>query len=139
MARPKLEEDFLEMGYNARFVVGTVGYSPQGHAWVTFEKGGKHFLLEPQERYLGLRLPRLDALRYKPSVSAEWDGKKAHFFQHEKREFTPPVMQIPSLALEWAFYRLQYFFLLLYWLSVGLAKLPYRMLRNIIRPRNHRM
>src|SRR6266436_4813001 len=45
----------LDMGYKARFVGGTVGDSPAGHAWVTFQKDGKHYLLEPQHRYIGLK------------------------------------------------------------------------------------
>jgi hypothetical protein len=116
----------LGMGYQARFVLGAVGDSPQKHAWVTFEKVGKHFLLEPQARFAGLRFPRLDALRYKPDVSAEWDGKRAHFFFHEERNYLPPVWQIPALVLEWVYYRVRLFFTAAYWLLVGLWKLTYR-------------
>jgi transglutaminase-like cysteine proteinase BTLCP len=128
----------LEMGYKPRFVAGTVAYSREGHAWVTFEKDGKHFLLEPQARFLGLRFPRLDALRYKPFVSAEWDGKKAHFFLHKEREFTPPVTQIPLLSLEWAAYHLAHLPLLAYWLLVGLSKRTIRMLSRRTKSRNQR-
>jgi transglutaminase superfamily protein len=118
----------LEMGYKARFVGGIVGDSPVKHAWVTFEKDGKHFLLEPQARFLGLWLPRLDALRYKPDVSVEWDGQKARFFFHKERSFAPSIIKIPLLVLEWVCYHLGHLLLIAYWLPVGLAKLMYRKL-----------
>jgi len=118
----------LEMGFKTRFVGGTVGDSPLGHAWVTFEKGGKHFLLEPQQRFIGLKTPRLDSLRYKPNISAEWDGKQVHFFVHQERRFVAPVTQIPSLVTEWAFYRLRVLLFVAYYLPVRLWKLAYRKL-----------
>jgi len=116
----------LEMGYQARFVAGRVGDSPIKHAWVVFEKYGKHFLLEPQARFLGLRFPRLDALRYKPDVSVEWDGRRAHFFFHQERTFIPPISQIPVLALEWTYYHLRMSLLFAYFFPVGIAKWGYR-------------
>lgn len=70
----------MEMGYKARFVGGKIGDSLSRHAWVMFEKDGKYFLLEPQARFLGLWLPRLDALRYKSDVSVDWDGQRTRFF-----------------------------------------------------------
>jgi Bacterial transglutaminase-like cysteine proteinase BTLCP len=118
----------FEMGYRTRFVGGTVGDSPMGHAWVTFQKDGKHYLLEPADCCLGLETPRLDALRYKPNISAEWDGERAHFFVHQERNFVPPARQIPLLVLEWAFYRLRVALFVAYLLPVGLAKLTYRKL-----------
>jgi hypothetical protein len=118
----------LEMGYKTRFVDGRVADSPVGHAWVTFQKGGKHFLLEPQDRYIGSNTPRLDALRYKPNISAEWDGKQAYFFVHQERNFVPPLTQIPFLVLEWAFYRLRIVLYVAYLLPVQLCKLAYRKL-----------
>ncbi len=98
----------LEMGYKARIVCGTLGDSSSGHAWVTFLNEGKHFLLEPQARFAGLRLPRLDVLRYRPFVSAEWDGERVHFYSHKERKFVPPIRQIPLLVLEWIFYRVRF-------------------------------
>jgi hypothetical protein len=118
----------LEMGYKARFVGGTVGDSPLGHAWVTFQMDGKHFILEPQHRFIGLNTPRLDALRYKPHISAEWDGKQAHFFVHQERNFVPPVTQIPLLALEWVFYRLRVVLYVAYVLPVWFFKILSRRL-----------
>jgi hypothetical protein len=116
----------LEMGYKARFVVGTVGDSPVKHAWVMFEKDGRHFLLEPQANFLRLKFPRLDALRYQPDVSAEWDGKKPHFFSHEKRTFFPPISKVPLLVLEWTYYHARMIFLFCYMIPIGILKLAYR-------------
>jgi hypothetical protein len=116
----------LEMGYRARFVAGRIGDGPVKHAWVTFQKDGKHFLLEPQANFLGLRFPRLDALQYKPDASVEWDGQKAKFFFHQPRTFFPPLFQIPGLVLEWVCYHLAHFALILYWLVVGPPRLLYR-------------
>jgi hypothetical protein len=118
----------LEMGYSARFVAGRLSDSPEGHAWVCFEENGDHFLLEPQARFLGLTLPRLDALRYKPGVSVEWNGEKATFFVHKDLKFVPPVAQIPWLVVEWLYYHVAIIFLNIYWLAVGLARTTKRIL-----------
>jgi hypothetical protein len=94
----------LSLGYSARFVGGKHGRYGEGHAWVTFKEDGKTFLLEPQARSNGPRLPRLSTLSYTPDVSVEWDGKKVHFYVHRERKFTPSVQQIPTLVLEWTRY-----------------------------------
>jgi hypothetical protein len=109
-----------EMGYKARFVGGKHGRYGEGHAWVTFENEGKTFLLEPQASLLGPRLPRLSTLAYDPAVSAEWDGKKAHFFLHKERKFTPPARQIPGLVMEWVYLHVRFILWLILdpgWLS----------------------
>ncbi len=118
----------MGMGYETRFVGGTIGDTPSKHAWVTFVQDGEHFLLEPQARFLGLKLPRLEALRYKPDVSVSWDGSKAHFYFHEERKFVPPLNQFPALVLEWVFYYLRYAFYVLYLIPIALAKLTGRKL-----------
>jgi hypothetical protein len=66
----------LSLGYSTRFVGGKHGRYGEGHAWVTFEKDGKNYLMEPQACSLGPRLPRLSTLAYKPDVSVEWDGER---------------------------------------------------------------
>ncbi len=38
----------LHMKYPARFALGSASRYSDGHAWVTFEKDGKTYLLEPQ-------------------------------------------------------------------------------------------
>jgi transglutaminase superfamily protein len=90
------------LGYPTRFVGGKNGRYGEGHAWVTFERNGKTFLLEPQASSAGPRLPRLSTLAYKPDVSVEWDGKTAHFYFHKEFKFTVPPKQVLSLILEWA-------------------------------------
>jgi hypothetical protein len=121
----------LEMGYNARFVAGTVGDALNKHAWVMFEKEGKHYLLEPQACFLGLRFPRLDALRYRPDVSVGWDGQKPHFFFHKERKFHPPVSQVPLLVLEWISYHVRIFLLIVYLLPIRLLKRLFRKLLKL--------
>ena len=91
----------LAMGYPARFVGGKEGKLGAGHAWVTFEKNGKFFLLEPQRWPLGLKLPRLSALRYHPKFSVAWDGHKIQYFEHDDRENEPRLRRLPGLVAEW--------------------------------------
>jgi len=91
----------MEMGYPARLVTGTAGRYGEGHAWVTFEKEGKTFLLEPLARHLGLVLPRLSTLRYRPEFSVAWDGATISYYVHEKRNYEPSLWGIPPLVWEW--------------------------------------
>jgi hypothetical protein len=65
---------------------------------------------------------------YKPHVSVEWDGEKAHSYQHEERKFTPPAKQIAALVLEWTYYYLRFGFLVAYRWPLRLGKLAYRKL-----------
>ena len=62
---------------------------------------GKDFLLEPQLRIVGTRMPRLSALRYHPRVSVAWDGKKIQYFEHEDRKAEPSLLRVPGLVAEW--------------------------------------
>ena len=112
----------LQMGYKARFVAGTVHDGLAGHAWVTFEDREKHFLLEPQACFLGLRFPQLDTLQYKPRFSVEWDGERPHFFRHKERQFSPPIALLPPLVFEWIWYRLRMCVLTAYWIARLIAK-----------------
>lgn len=91
----------LDMGYSARFVAGRAGKFGAGHGWVTFEKDGKTFLLEPQRRYLGLKMPRISTLRYHPETSVGWDGMKISYYIHEERNTDPPFALLPALVWEW--------------------------------------
>ncbi len=91
----------LEMGYPARFAGGKAGKFGAGHAWVTFEKDGKTFLLEPQLAGLGLKMPKLTTLRYHPYTSVGWDGKKISYYVHEDRNTDPPLRILPRLVWEW--------------------------------------
>lgn len=118
----------LEMGYKSRYVVGRAGKYGEGHAWVTMERDGKHFLVEPLMSFIG-RFPRLSVVRYEPNGSVEWDGKSMHYFKHEKREFKPPVLKMLTLACEWLF--LQSHFVL--YLFYAIILFPFRVIRKKIR------
>lgn len=73
----------LAMGFDARVVFGKHGRYGIGHAWVEFFHDGKCYLLEPQARVVGLTLPRLSVLRYKPMFSVAWDGKILRYYAHK--------------------------------------------------------
>jgi len=94
----------LEMNYPARFVMGAAGRYGEGHAWVTFEKDGKTFLLEPLDWPAGLRLPRLSIIRYRPKFSVALNGDKVSYYEHEERKFRGSLRQIVSLICEWLFF-----------------------------------
>lgn len=95
--------ELLAMGYRSRFVVGRHGKYGIGHAWVTFEKDGKNYLVEPQFRLLGERFPRLSTLRYEPRFSVAWDGDKLSFFSHNAGKNAPDIFTVISLLPEWIF------------------------------------
>ena len=120
----------LEMGYRARFVAGVIREDAAGHAWVTFEDRGRHFLLEPQERFLGLHFPRLDTLQYKPMISVEWDGERPHFFSHRERQFFPPFAALPSLILEWLWFRVRMLSLAAYWVARRITRRLWKAARS---------
>ena len=98
----------VEMGYRARFVGGSSGMYGEGHAWVTFEKDGGQFLLEPQRALLGLQMPRLSVVRYHPLMSVTWDGERIAYFEHEKRNLDPPLSKLPELVWEWLTFWIRY-------------------------------
>ncbi len=120
----------LAMGYPARFVGGKSGKFGEGHAWVTFEKDGKHFLLEPQMRILGLRMPRIATLRYHPRVSVAWDGKKILYFEHEDRSTEPPLREVPGLVAEWLWIWSRFWMRFSYRFPLTLARRTWARLRR---------
>jgi hypothetical protein len=69
----------LRLGYPARFVCGHGGRYGDGHAWVTFERDGRTFIVEALAARAGPTFPRLSTLRYKPRISVSWDGKALNF------------------------------------------------------------
>ena len=123
----------LGMEYVVRFVVGRSGKFGAGHAWVTFEKDGRHFLVEPQLRPLGLRMPRISTLRYRPKVSVVWDGKKIQYFEHEDRSTDPPLRILPALLAEWLLIWAGFWIQFLYKVLIGLPRLLGRTLGRVIR------
>jgi len=94
---------FMDLGYDARVVFGQHGRYGTGHAWVQFIQDGKCFLVEPQWRRLGLTLPRLNTLRYRPRFSVAWDGEKLAYFQHHDSSPRPRVADLLPLLPEYIF------------------------------------
>ena len=92
---------FLALGYDARFVVGEAGRYGTGHAWVEFFAQGKCFLVEPQLRVVGDKMPRLSTLQYRPQTSVAWNGHSISFYVHENRKSLPRLRQLIPLVGEW--------------------------------------
>jgi Transglutaminase-like superfamily len=92
---------FLAMGYDARVVFGRHGRYGIGHAWVSFCKDGKCFLVEPQFCRVGETFPRLSTLRYKPKWSVGCAGKNISFYEHEDRQFNLTFRVLLPLVGEW--------------------------------------
>jgi hypothetical protein len=107
----------LQMNYPSRLVIGTAGRYGDGHAWVTFEKDGKAFLLEALRWPMGLTMPRLSTLRYHPKFSVAWNGNTISYYSHQDRKFRGSLQTVASLAGEWV----------LLWSSFGLRLIVYLM------------
>jgi len=113
----------LSMGLDARVVFGRHGRYGIGHAWVMFFQDGKCFLVEPQARALGLRLPRLSTLHYEPKFSVAWNGKDLKYYAHKDRSvhhlpWRLLISLIPEWTSIWGWY----------WLRVA-VRLPLRLVR----------
>jgi hypothetical protein len=92
----------FSMGYPARLTLGRADRYGTGHAWVTFQMGGKTFLVEPQ-MWIIPKLPQLSIIRYHPQFSVEWDAdqKKARFFEHKPMQFKVRAIPLFIMILEW--------------------------------------
>ncbi len=113
----------LAMNYkDARFVVGTSGRYGAGHAWVTVEKDGAHYIVESFAAPWGLKLPRLSGIRYRPSFSIGLDGDKISYYEHTPKRFTPSFAGGVSLFGEWFYFWLRFWPKLAYLLVRGVAK-----------------
>lgn len=121
----------MNMGYRARYVVGRSGRYGTGHAWVTIEQDGKHFLVEPLAWYAGDSLPRLSIVRYEPEGSMEWDGKRLRYFVHQRPKSSLPVLTFAALVGEWLVFW-TWFWLRFAW---HIGRLPFRLLRKFVRER----
>jgi hypothetical protein len=73
-----------------------------------FSRDGKAYLLEPLSSAVGLKLPRLSIIRYKPKFSISWDGEKVSYFKHEDRKISWSLKQITLLVGEWLFFWLKF-------------------------------
>jgi len=119
----------LALGVDARIVFGRHGRYGIGHAWVMSFEGGKCYLLEPQARMLGLRLPRLSTLSYEPKFSVSWDGKTLRYFAHQKPEEPLAWKQLLPLTSEYLV------FWGLFWVKncYRFPKIAWNLLRYILR------
>jgi len=91
----------LSLGYDARFVGGSCGRYGDGHAWVEYFRDGRCFLIEPQLRMVGDKMPRLTTLRYKPKLSVALDGAALKYFVHKDKDFSPTWRLLLPLIWEW--------------------------------------
>jgi hypothetical protein len=91
----------MDLGYDTRVVFGRHGTYGSGHAWVEFFQDGKCFLVEPLWRRLGLTLPRLSTLKYRPRFSVAWDGEKLTYYQHRENSPRPRVIVLARLLPEY--------------------------------------
>lgn len=93
--------EFLQLGFDARFVLGRSGRYGTGHAWVQFSKDGREFLVEPMAAGFGSKLPRLSTLRYCPRLSVTWDGNRITYYSHERRDRVPALSELVAAIPEW--------------------------------------
>ena len=114
----------MHMNYPARFVLGTAGRYGAGHAWITFEKDGRFFLLEPLSWHVGMRLPQLSLIQYKPKYSMTWDGETISFYSHSDKKFDASPVRIAQLIFEW----------LAFWTYFWMRVTPRLIIRLILMP-----
>lgn len=91
----------LEIGFEARFVAGRHGRFGTGHAWVIFFQHDKCFLVEPQRRFLGEKMPRLSTLSYEPKFSVSWNGRDFKYYAHKSPDAKLPWRIALKLLPEW--------------------------------------
>ena len=90
----------MHLGYSTRFVCGVSGRYGAGHAWVTFERDGRTFIVESLAAWHGETFPRLSTLRYSPKLSVSWDGRKFTYFEHQAVDRISMLEIMPHLS-EW--------------------------------------
>lgn len=94
----------LDLGYSARFVVGSAGRYGYGHAWVTLRAGERTFIVEATAARSGRTFPRLNTLRYRPRISVGVDNSRVQFFEHSVCTTEPPIRVVLPLIPEWAWF-----------------------------------
>ena len=91
----------MQLGYSARFVCGHGGRYGAGHAWITFERDGRTFIVEGLAARFGPTFPRLSTLRYKPRISVAWDGRTLRYFEHVPAASQVSFVQVAPHIPEW--------------------------------------
>lgn len=95
----------MRLGYSARFVCGHGGRYGTGHAWVSFERDGRTFIVESLAAGFGPTFPRLSTLRYTPRLSVSWDGQVLRYFEHAQEvgqvSFVDVARHIPEWVSFW--------------------------------------
>lgn len=97
----------LEMGYEARFVLGRASAMGHGHAWVMFRDGNGWAVLEPFAARGGAELPQWDVLFHRPMGSVGWDGERLRYFEHRDVRYAPPLPLLVRLLFRAAVYRMR--------------------------------
>lgn len=97
----------MHLGYPARFVCGYAGRYRAGHAWVTFERDGRTFIVESLAAWHGSVLPRLSTLSYQPMVSVSWDGRSLRYFEHQPQRSAVSFIEMAPHIPEWVWYWLR--------------------------------
>ena len=97
----------MGLGYPARFVCGYAGHYGAGHAWVTFERDGRTFIVESLVAWPGLMFPRLSTLSYRPMVSVSWDGRSLRYFEHHPQRSAVSFIDVAPHIPEWVWYWLR--------------------------------
>jgi hypothetical protein len=91
----------LEMGSDARVVFGKYGRYDVAHAWVEYFETGSCFLVEPQAAMVGIVLPRISTLGYRPQFSIAWDGEKVSYYRHAEDTTGLGFWRTLALVPEW--------------------------------------
>ena len=116
----------MEMGYPVRVVLGRVGSVGYPHAWVQFIDNGRTYILEPLMPFIGVRFPRLSAIRNKPLFSITWNGEKMEEYLHEEKNYEPSVKEAAQLFGEWLFFWGTFWLKNCWRIPVVLVRLPFR-------------
>jgi hypothetical protein len=94
----------MHLGYSTRFVCGHGGRYGAGHAWVTFERDGRTFIVESLAARFGPRFPRLSTLRYQPRISATWDGRTLKYYEHLSANSQVSFLDVLPHIPEWVWF-----------------------------------
>ncbi len=95
----------VQLGYEARFVIGGVTRYGACHAWVAYRADGKTFVLEstyPSRR----SIPRLETLLYSPEISVSYENGAVKYYQHSARKASPTALQVAPMVPEWMWFRM---------------------------------